>query len=59
MQRAPGMSKLTDEKRAGNAAKAQPNEPLQRIAARVRFLLKPKGCIWAARAEGGRWAARR
>jgi hypothetical protein len=31
-----------------------PNPALQRIAARWRMLLKPKGCVWAARAEGDR-----
>jgi hypothetical protein len=31
------------------ALKAMPNEALQRIAARLRFLLKPKVYGWAAR----------
>ena len=31
-----------------------PNPALQRIAARWRIGIKPKGSIWAARAEGSR-----
>jgi hypothetical protein len=39
---------------AGSAVGRWPNTALQRIAARVRFLLRPKEYVWAARAEGGR-----
>jgi hypothetical protein len=42
----------------GNQEKTEgerlPNQALQRIAARWRIGTKPKGHVWAARAEGGR-----
>ena len=39
---------------AGSTLGRWPNTTLQRIAARWRFGMKPKGRVWAARAEGGR-----
>lgn len=39
-----------------SSQEAGPNEALQRIAARWRFRMNPKGHDWAARAEGGRSA---
>jgi hypothetical protein len=39
---------------AGSARGRWPNTALQRIAARWRFGMKPKGRVWAARAEGCR-----
>ena len=39
---------------AESAGGRRPNTALQRIAARWRFHLNPKGSVWAARAEGRR-----
>ena len=39
---------------SGSTLGRWPNTALQRIAARWRFGMKPKGRGWAARAEGGR-----
>jgi hypothetical protein len=44
----------TQQVSAGSTLGRRPNPALQRIAARWRILLKPKGNGWAARAEGGR-----
>ncbi len=56
-RRVPSQAETTGVTRAvgaGSAGGRWPNTALQRIAARWRMLLKPKGCGWAARAEGGR-----